>query len=76
MNKHIFFGVMAIDETIATFNIEPFHSSRYLFSCICTINLNKEKNETQENKYMKLDLQNFSIKKNFKIKKTSNHFIK
>lgn len=33
MHKYIFFGVVAIDETIAAFYVEPLNGSRYFFSC-------------------------------------------
>lgn len=32
MDKYVFFGVVTIDEAVAAFNVEPFHSSRYFFS--------------------------------------------
>lgn len=34
MDEYVFFGVVTIDETVAAFNVEPFHSSRYLLSCV------------------------------------------
>lgn len=33
MNENILFGVVAIDEAISAFNIEPLNGARNFFSC-------------------------------------------
>lgn len=51
MYEYIFFCIVAIDKTVATFNIEPFYCSSYFFGCNENGKKNNKKYEEIKNSF-------------------------